>query len=178
MLSATSHSPAQLGKRYGNLLSGRYCGVEPAFSPQSSDAHEHALNTESEIKPEASSHQAVHVLVVDDNRDAADMLSELLTAAGYEVKTDYHPAAALARAKVEQFDAFILDIGLPDVDGNELARRLQASQNGRLAVFIAVTGYGSDEERQLSAAAGFRYHFTKPAQLVALVGALGKPSGD
>lgn len=119
--------------------------------------------------------KALRVLVVDDNRDAADMLSALLSAAGYEVQTDYHPAAALSRASREQFDAFVLDIGLPDLDGHELARRLQESMDGRGAVFIAVTGYGNSEDRQRSADAGFRHHFTKPAQLMALLDALGQP---
>lgn len=124
---------------------------------------------------EESKAHALRVLVVDDNQDAADTLSELLGAMGYDVTTVYHPVSALERASQQAFDAFILDIGLPDLDGHALARKLRDTAHGQRAVFIAVTGYGSGDARQRSLAAGFDHHFTKPAQVRALLDALGAP---
>lgn len=115
------------------------------------------------------------VLVVDDNVDAANMLSELLSALGYNVTTRFHPHSAIACADAEAYDVFLLDIGLPDIDEYQLAHELQQRPRCAGALFIAVTGYGSDEDRRRSAAAGFQYHFAKPVRLGALMTALGSP---
>lgn len=117
-------------------------------------------------------------LVVDDNVDAADLLGLFLRAAGFQVATEYHPINALTRAQTELFDVFILDIGLPEMDGHELARKLLARPEYTTAVFIALTGYGSEEERTKSKAAGFHHHFVKPANLAKLMGVLALPSGE
>lgn len=115
------------------------------------------------------------ILVVDDNKDAADILAELLNALGYDASTDYHPHAALNRMTDQAFDAFVLDIGLPELDGHALARELQGYSSSAGALFIALTGYNSNADRARSTAAGFDHHFSKPANLSALVAALGPP---
>jgi CheY-like chemotaxis protein len=120
-------------------------------------------------------HRTSRVLVVDDNKDAADILAELLNALGYDATTDYHPHAALDRVNVEEFDAFVLDIGLPELDGHALARELKTYGNCAGALFIALTGYNSIADRARSTAAGFDHHFSKPADLGSLVAALGPP---
>jgi len=83
-------------------------------------------------------------------------------------------ASALKLAAGRAIDVFILDIGLPDMDGHELARRLRASSEGREALLIALTGYGQAQDRALSKAAGFDHHFVKPVDSAALAAVLGQ----
>jgi PAS domain S-box-containing protein len=116
------------------------------------------------------------VLVVDDNVDAADMLAMCLEVAGHSVAVEHRGNAALQRAIAEQPDACVLDIGLPDLDGYALARRLRAHPGTAKAMLIAVTGYGSDQDKENAIAAGFDHHIVKPADsqlLAALVGTSG-----
>jgi len=108
------------------------------------------------------------VLVVDDNADAAQSLAEVLGAFGHAVATRNSSSAALAAAGADWPDAFILDIGLPDIDGYELVRRLRALQGGRPARYIALTGYGQAQDKVLARGAGFDHHFVKPVDLAAL----------
>ncbi len=118
---------------------------------------------------------ALRVLVVDDNTDAAMMLGMFLESAGHEVSIEHNARLALQRAERERPDVFMLDIGLPDMDGNELARVLRAQPGGERAVLIAITGYGQDQDRQETAAAGFDYHYVKPVdteQLLSLLAGL------
>jgi PAS domain S-box-containing protein len=104
----------------------------------------------------------LRILVVDDNVDAASMLSMLLEAGGHEVMTEHGARAALARAEAEAPQVCILDIGLPEMDGNELAQRLRAMPQTAGAMLIAVTGYGQESDRQQTLAAGFDHHLVKP----------------
>jgi CheY-like chemotaxis protein len=106
-------------------------------------------------------------LVVDDNRDSAESLALLLKVKGYEVQTAYDGVAALERARVIQPDVVLLDIGLPRMDGYEVARRLR-QEGGRQAVLVALTGYGTNEDLQRSREAGFDHHLIKPVELDAL----------
>ena len=108
------------------------------------------------------------ILVVDDNEDAAHMLSMLLEDAGHEVMTEGDPVIALERAQATRPDVFVLDIGLPRMDGHELARRLRASPAGAGATLIALTGYGQPADRERAARAGFDHYLVKPVDPVAL----------
>jgi PAS domain S-box-containing protein len=108
---------------------------------------------------------ALKLLVVDDNADAALTLGMLLEACGHEVIVEHGSARALERARIERPDACLLDIGLPDMDGNELAQRLRAQDETAQCVLIAVTGYGQEQDRQRALASGFRYHLVKPVDL-------------
>ena len=122
--------------------------------------------------PALPSGAPLRVLVVDDNEDAAAMLAMLLESQGHRVMVEHDSHAALARARRERPDACVLDIGLPEIDGNELARRLHAQPETAHAVLIAVTGYGHDSDRRQSLAAGFAHHLVKPAdtgQLAAIL---------
>ncbi|GAB6195891.1 PAS domain-containing hybrid sensor histidine kinase/response regulator [Lysobacter xanthus] len=112
------------------------------------------------------------VLVVDDNRDAAQTLAELLRLVGYSVTVADSGRAAL-QAEGGPWTACVLDIGLPDITGHELARRLRASAQGEGAVLIALTGYGQDRDLRLSRDAGFDHHFVKPVDPATLLRALG-----
>jgi PAS domain S-box-containing protein len=105
------------------------------------------------------------VLVVDDNRDAADLLAAVLQAMGHEVEVAYDGPEALA--KLEHFtpEVALLDIGLPVMDGYELARRIREKPRLAQTRLFAVTGYGQARDREQSAAAGFDAHFVKPVDL-------------
>jgi PAS domain S-box-containing protein len=102
------------------------------------------------------------VLVVDDNADAADSIAVLLRTFGHDVRVAYSGPAALEAAAEHQPDVVLLDIGLPEMDGYELARRLR--QNPRLenVSLVAVTGYGQESDRLRSHLTGFDCHLTKP----------------
>ena len=103
------------------------------------------------------------ILVVDDNVDAAESIAVLLRMEGHEVKTVTDGQQALACSRVFAPSAVVLDIGLPGMNGYELARRLREMPETRRALFIALTGYGQREDRALAAEAGFHHHFIKPA---------------
>ena len=105
-----------------------------------------------------------HVVVVDDNVDAADTLAAVLAAAGHEVRV-FHDAGGLLAAELPAPPhLFVLDIGLPDLDGYELARRLRLRPEYRDAIFVALTGYGQVGDRERSRDAGFHHHFVKPVE--------------
>lgn len=114
--------------------------------------------------------QSLRLMVVDDNKDSADSLAIFLEAAGHKVFTEYTAADALARSQSVRPHMFILDIGLPDMDGHELADRLRAMQETANAIFIAVTGYDYEEDRFL--ASGFHHHFVKPVDPAGLIKAI------
>ncbi len=119
---------------------------------------------------------ARHVLIVDDNADAAQSLADILRALGNRVDVAHEPHRALALAEQDWPEVFILDIGLPDIDGYALARRLHAmaeeQPQRRSALYLALTGYGQAHDKVLSKAAGFDRHFVKPVDLEALLAAL------
>jgi PAS domain S-box-containing protein len=108
---------------------------------------------------EASS---VSIMIVDDNIDAAESLAVLLEAKGHKVDVKSHPLDAISAARQDPPRIFILDIGLPEMDGYELARRLRADPATRGALFVALTGYGQAHDRILSRSVGFDHHFVKP----------------
>ena len=125
----------------------------------------------------------LNLMIVDDNEDAASMLAMLLQVAGHRVLVEHDARFVLARARIERPDVLLLDIGLPHIDGYELARQLRAHPDIASSVLIAVTGYGQEHDRQKSADAGFDRHFVKPVdmheltQLLAQVGTRGHPVG-
>ena len=113
----------------------------------------------------------VRVLVVDDNVDVAELLSEALRIHGFQTAVEHDAQTALERWRRFVPHAAVLDVGLPDVDGYELARTLRA-EHGRNATLIAATGYGQQKDRLRAAAAGFDCHFVKPVSVHDLVVAL------
>jgi CheY-like chemotaxis protein len=103
-----------------------------------------------------------HVLVVDDNVDAAECIGVMLELKGHQVKVVHDGFAAVDAAKSEKPDVILLDIGLPGRDGYEVAQILRADPEFTKTKIIAVTGYGKDEDRRRSKAAGMDHHLTKP----------------
>jgi PAS domain S-box-containing protein len=103
------------------------------------------------------------ILVVDDNRDAAESMGMLLSVWGHDIRTAHDGPSALAAASEFQPEFVLLDIGLPGMDGFEVARRLRDLPGLRSAVLVAMTGYGQEEDKVRSRAAGFARHLIKPA---------------
>ncbi|MGH8490702.1 MAG: hybrid sensor histidine kinase/response regulator, partial [Gammaproteobacteria bacterium] len=114
------------------------------------------------------------LLVVDDNMDAAESLAVMLGMWGYIVEMAYDGPSAIERARANPPDGAILDIGLPQMNGYDVARRLRADPATKDALLIALSGYGQDEDRQRARDAGFDHHFVKPIEPSALRAWLAK----
>lgn len=144
----------------------------PALAPEAADAT-HAPAT-----------RALDILVVDDNLDAAQTLAQWLQHEGHAVAVAHDGPAALQRAQAHWPQVFILDIGLPGMDGWELARRLRLMPRGAEALLIALTGYGQQADRDRAREAGFQHHLVKPAdpealrRLLATAGAAHPPGAS
>ena len=112
------------------------------------------------------------VLIVDDNEDAASLLAEMLGEIGFECTIAFDGPRALELAKQASFDSVLLDIGLPAMDGYEVARHLREMPNGKAVQLVAITGYGQYDDRQRSLEAGFDHHLVKPIDIRKLTGLL------
>ena len=104
------------------------------------------------------------VLIADDNRDAGDSLAELLRMDGHDVAVVHNGQEALAAFSAFQPEVALLDIGMPELNGYEVARRVRQGSLGRAVTLIAVTGWGQDRDKAQSLAAGFNHHLTKPIE--------------
>lgn len=114
----------------------------------------------------------LRVLVVDDNRDAADSLAALLELEGFEARTAHDGREALTTATDWRPDAVVLDIGLPGMDGYQVAAALRARFGRDGLQLVALTGYGQDSDREHARSAGFDRHLVKPVEHEELVAAL------
>ncbi len=122
----------------------------------------------------------LRIVLAEDNPDGAESLAAVLSHAGHEVRVAHNGPAALDEAREFRPDVVLLDIGLPGLDGYEVARRLRAQAGERAAVLIAVSGYGREQDRQRSREAGFDHHFVKPVaarELAAVLGAVRPANG-
>ncbi len=134
------------------------------------------LGAEDSVAPAAAPAptRSRRVLVVDDNADAAHTLAAALELHGHVTHIGYDAASALAAAEVFGPEVALLDLGLPEMDGYELARRLRGHPRLGGIRIVAVTGYGQSTDRERTAAAGFDDHFVKPVDLDALLAAIGR----
>ena len=112
---------------------------------------------------------ALRILIVDDNIDAADMLAMLLTSHGHEVRIEHGSVAAYASSLLTDTDVFLLDLGLPGMDGLELVRRLRKTSRNASRIMIAITGYGQPQDKENALKAGFDHHFVKPVETTELI---------
>lgn len=128
--------------------------------------------TETGSPPEHTN--TLRILVVDDNVDAAEMLKLFLEALGHDVLVEHEPYKALERAMLNQPQVCLLDIGLPEIDGNELARRLRAQPENHSVTLVAISGYGQESDRLNALSAGFDYHLVKPVDIAKLVAILSE----
>jgi CheY-like chemotaxis protein len=108
---------------------------------------------------------SVRILIVDDSVDGAETLAELLQLWGYEARAVFDGEAGIMEAARFRPDVALLDIGLPGMDGYELARRLGGDREAGGPLLVALTGFGQEEDRRRSHEAGFALHLTKPVDL-------------
>lgn len=141
------------------------------------DIMEEALLASGPAASAAISTQGVRILVVDDNRDAARMLADLLGLIGFEVRTADDGHEALALLPVFRPQIAVLDIGLPEMDGYELARRIRDMPAHAGLPLVALTGYGSDADRAQARAAGFNEHLVKPVLIDPLLATVDRVLG-
>lgn len=120
-----------------------------------------------------SSASSRRVLLVDDNVDAVESMEILLQAFGFEVATAVHPDLALGQLEAFAPAAAVIDIGLPGMDGYQLAAEIRRRLAGRPMRLVAFTGYGSPEDVERARAAGFDAHLVKPVDIESLLAALG-----
>jgi CheY-like chemotaxis protein len=144
--------------------------------PLSAQQQEDAGRHEALQNAGATATPASRLMLVDDNVDAANTLAMLLELQGYAVSVEYRAHDALARAARDAPRACLLDIGLPDMDGYELARQLRAQASTADAVLIALTGYGQAQDRERSELAGFDHHLVKPVEIDRLTALLAQVS--
>jgi PAS domain S-box-containing protein len=116
----------------------------------------------------ATSAQKRRILVVDDNRDAADSLALMLKVVGHETRTAYDGLEATQAAAAILPEVILLDIGLPKMNGYEVAKHIRQQSWGSGIALIALTGWGQEEDKRRAFEAGFDHHLTKPVQAVAL----------
>ena len=114
------------------------------------------------------------ILVVDDHRDTTDILSKLLTFWGYGVQVEPDGPSALATAMTQRPEVILLDLGLPGMDGFEVAKRLRAQDALKQVFLVSITGYAVDEYRQRAEQAGFDDHLVKPLRPETLLQLLSK----
>jgi len=122
---------------------------------------------------DSSSASALRVLLVDDNVDAVESMEILLQAFGYEVSTAVHPDIALAQLETFAPAAAVIDIGLPGMDGYQLATEIRRRLAGKPMRLIAFTGYGGADDIARAKVAGFDAHLVKPVEIDRLLAALG-----
>jgi CheY-like chemotaxis protein len=118
--------------------------------------------------------EGTRILVVDDNMDAARLMADALEAVGHETRVAFDGPAALEVASAFAPDVALLDLGLPLMDGYELAQQLLARCSGRAPLLVAVTGYGQRSDRERTRAAGFQAHVVKPVDFQHLTALLDR----
>jgi CheY-like chemotaxis protein len=127
--------------------------------------------TDSDGQPSHVSKRSVaplRIVAVDDNRDAVDSLAKILRMKGHDVRTGYDGIEAVELAADFRPQVVLLDIGLPRLNGYEVAQRMRKLPGGSKIVLVAVTGWGQDEDRKRSEASGFDMHLVKPVDPLAL----------
>jgi PAS domain S-box-containing protein len=123
------------------------------------------------VKP-VLAHAGADLLIVEDNADAADTLAMLLEGHGYSVRIARDATSALRLVELSVPDVMLVDIGLPDMDGCELAAKLRSDERARPVFMIAISGYGQQSDIERSLAAGFDNHLVKPVDFVSLISLL------
>ena len=159
---------------------GRGRGSEFTIALPALVASELAASASAADASSPSASGALRVLVVEDNPDAAESFAMLLDLEGHDVRVAHHGVQALRLLDDFTPHVAFLDIGLPEMTGYELAKRMRADPRLRGVVLVALTGYGGEEDKQQARAAGFDHHLTKPVEhgvVTALLAAYGCASG-
>jgi CheY-like chemotaxis protein len=120
-------------------------------------------------------HGQLRMLVVEDNHDAGEALTMLLELFGHRVTAVADGLSAIEAARNDSFDLGLVDIGLPGIDGYEVARRIRMIPRAKTMTLVALTGYGQDADKQRALSAGFDEHLTKPVKIERLQELLSRP---
>jgi two-component system CheB/CheR fusion protein len=126
---------------------------------------ERAVNATLQNPPDQRSEKARRVLVVDDNHDSAESLAMLLRLLGHEVNTAHDGPSALSSASRHRPEIVLLDIGLPGMNGYDVAKEIRASPDLNAIRLVAITGYGQEGDRRRALDAGFDEHVVKPVEV-------------
>jgi CheY-like chemotaxis protein len=170
-----------LAKRLVEMQGGTICAYSEGpnhgseFSvrlPVDAYALESGRAADETAPPEEIAPLGLRVLLVDDNRDVAHSTAVLLRAAGCSVDLAYDGEEAIGAVKALHPDVVLLDLGLPKMDGYQVAEQIRADRSNGGSLIIALSGYGQDEHRLRSKRAGFDYHIVKPIEPTALTGLL------
>jgi PAS domain S-box-containing protein len=148
---------------------GLGCGSTFTVRLPSLDAAESVSSAQDAPAPEKSKRPSLRILVVDDIPDVADVMKMLLDLEGFETMVAYSGAAALDCARQFLPDVIFCDIGLPEMDGHEIARRIRADRSIAPATLIALTGWGAEGELRKTRESGFDFHMVKPVDTNALL---------
>lgn len=152
---------------------GANCGSK--FTVRLPRLHKEApLTAQTSANDQQAEIGSLEILIVDDNEDAAQALAMLLEMQGHQAYVDYRGETALARITQTVPHAMILDIGLPDMDGYELASKIRAEPRFSNTTIIALTGYGQSEDRKRSKDVGFDHHLVKPVRVKELLAILNE----
>jgi PAS domain S-box-containing protein len=157
----------------GQNLGSEFQVYLPMLPEPPADAHDTSHDFES-AKPAVKQ----RILVVDDNADALESLSRLVTLMDNEVRRARDGLEALEVARAFKPDVVLMDLGMPNLDGYEAARRIRQEPWGRAVVLVATTGWGQDEDRRRTAEAGFDRHLVKPISMSALQEVLSSPASS
>lgn len=122
----------------------------------------------SQATPQTTPPSRFKILVVDDNHDSALSLAMMLSIMGHDTRTAHDGESALSTAETFLPDVVLLDIGLPKLNGYEVAQRIRGNAWGAAMYLIAITGWGQDEDRQRSSEVGLNLHMVKPVEPAAL----------
>ena len=120
------------------------------------------------VSPAKPASQSFRILVVDDNHDSALSLAMILSIMGHDTRTAHDGESAVATAESFLPEVILLDIGLPKLNGYEVAQRIREQEWGKSMFLIAVTGWGQEEDRQRSSEVGLNVHMVKPVEPAAL----------
>jgi len=172
-----------LVRRLTEMHGGRVEAASGGLGKGSSFSVRLPLNIQQAAAPqtrdrEHSSIEELRVLIVDDNKDAAESLAMLLRTAGAEIHVAHDGPTALAEFERNEPHVVLLDIGMPDMDGCEVARRLREISRPDRVALVALTGWGQDEDRRRVREAGFDHHLVKPVDLASLQVLLSSLSGE
>ena len=148
-----------VGRGQGSKFTVHLPVVEAALPKAELPNHQHEKNDYS---------ANCRILVVDDNRDSADSLATVLQLMGHSIQRAYDGLEAVQAAAAFRPDVVLMDIGLPKMNGYEAAREIRKQTWGRAMSVIALTGWGTEEDKRRASEAGFDYHLTKPVEAGAL----------
>jgi len=171
------HVAKELAQAHGGTIEARSAGVgEGSEFALRLPLLAHPPKVASDANLASANGHALRILVVDDNHDAADSLGQVLEAYGHQAEVAYGGEDAVQRVSRGGFNLALVDIGMPTVDGFQVAERISKHPKGKDTLLVAITGWGEQSDRAKTKQAGFAYHLTKPVDIDTLASLLSTAS--